>query len=123
MRTLLIVTALVEAPLGVMLMLAPPIVARSLLDTPVNGPAALLVGRIAGAAVLALGLACWLSRNDGPSRATRGVVAAMLLYNVAVVALLAYAVATEHLGGILVWPALPLHAWLAGWCVAVLRSR
>jgi hypothetical protein len=123
MRTLLVVTALVEAPVGAMLMLAPPTVTASLLGTPVDGPAVLIVARIAGAAVLALGLACWLARNDGPSRATRGVVAAMLLYNVAMVALLAYAVAAEHLGGILVWPAVPLHAWLAGWCVAVLLRR
>ena len=122
MRTLLVMMALFEAPLGVTLILAPARVTRLLLGIAVEGPPALVLGRVAGAAVLALGLACWLARNDGSSSATRGLLAAMLLYNLSALAVLSYAVAGDNLFGILVVPAVALHALLAGWCFRILRS-
>ena len=120
-RTLLIVTALVETPLGLMLLLSPPLVATLLLGVPLDAPAAFIVGRIAGAALLSLGAACWLARDDGPSRGGRGLVAAMLLYNCAAGAVLATAAAGVRLVGVLMWPAVALHAVLAVWCIACLR--
>jgi len=122
-RTLLIVTALVETPIGVMLLVSPPLVARLLLGASLDPPAAFIVGRIAGAALLSLSAACWLARDDGPSRARRGLVAAMLLYNCTAAAVLAHAAAGVRLVGVLIWPAVALHAVLAVWCVASLRSR
>jgi hypothetical protein len=121
-RTLLIVTALVETPIGLMLLVSPALVVAFLLGVSLDAPAALIVGRIAGAALLSLGGACWLAR-DGPSRARRGLVAAMLLYNCAAGAVLANAAAGVGLVGVLMWPAVALHAVLAVWCVASLRSR
>jgi hypothetical protein len=121
-RKLLIVTALVETPIGLMLLLSPPLVARLLLGASLDPPAALIVGRIAGAALLSLGGACWLARDDGPSRAGLGLVAAMLLYNCAAGAVLANAAARVRLVGVLMWPAVALHALLAVWCVACLRG-
>jgi len=122
-RRLLIVTALVEMPIGLMLLLSPGLVVPFLLGTSLGAPAALVVARIAGAALLSLGGACWLARDDGPSRAGRGLVAAMLLYNGTAAAVLANAGAGMTLGGVLMWPAVALHAVLAVWCVASLRSR
>ena len=121
-RKLLIVTTLVETPIGVMLLLSPSLVARFLLGVSLDAPAALIVGRIAGAALLSLGGACWLARDEGPSRARRGLVAAMLLYNCAAGAVLANAAAGLRLGGVLMWPVVALHAILAVWCIACLRS-
>jgi hypothetical protein len=120
-RTLLIATALVETPTGVMLLVSPALVAAFLLGASLDAPAALVVARMAGAALLSLGGACWLARDDGPSRARRGLVAAMLLYNAVAVAILASAGAGARLVGILTWPAVVLHAALAVWCVASLR--
>ena len=122
-RTLLTVIALAEAGVGVTLLLSPPVVAGLLLGVSLDAPAALIVGRIAGAALLSLGAACWLARDDGASRARRGVITAMLLYNSAATAVLAHAGASVGLVGVLLWPAVALHAVLAAWCVACLRSR
>ena len=47
---LLIVTALVETGAGLTLLLSPPLVAGLLLGVSLDEPAALVVGRIAGAA-------------------------------------------------------------------------
>ena len=121
-RNLLVVTALAEAGVGLTLLLSPPFVTGLLLGVSLDPPAALIVGRIAGAALLSLGGACWLARDDGPSRARRGLIAAMLLYNSAAAAVLANAGAGARLG-VLMWPAVALHAVLAVWCIACLRSR
>jgi hypothetical protein len=121
-RSLLIVTALAETGVGLLLLLSPPLVAGLLLGVSLDASAALIVGRIAGAALLSLGGACWLARDDGPSRARRGLVAAMLLYNCAAGAVLAHAGAGVRLVGVLMWPAVALHAALAVWCIVCLRK-
>ena len=120
-RKLLIVTALVEVATGLMLLVSPTLVVAFLLEASLDAPAALVVARMAGAAVLSLGVACWLARDDGPSRAWRGLVAAMLLYNTVAVAILASAGTGARLVGVLTWPAVVLHAALAVWCIASLR--
>jgi hypothetical protein len=120
-RTLLTVTALAETGVGLLLLLSPPLVSGLLLGVSLDAPAALIVGRIAGAALVSLGSACWLARDDGPNRARRGLVAAMVLYNCAAVAVLAHAGAGVRLVGVLMWPAVALHAALALWCIACLR--
>lgn len=121
MTKLLVVTALLEAATGIVLIVspAPPVLLLSgaVLDT----TGGLIVARLAGAALLALGVACWLAREDGRSRAARGVVAAMLLYNVAVVAVLVYARLGVKLSAIGLWPAVVLHLVLSVWCITCLR--
>ena len=119
--SLLMVTALVEASTGVALVSSPPLVARMLLGVSLDEPAALVVGRMAGAALFSLSGACWLARNEGPSRAVRGLVAALLLYNCAAVAVLARAAISETLVGVLMCPALALHTALAVWCIVCVR--
>ena len=121
-NTLLMVTALVETPIAALLLISPAFVVALLLGAPLDAPPALIVGRIAGAALLSLGGACWLARDDGPGRAQLGLVAAMLLYNCAAAAVLANAGAGVGLAGVLMWPAVGLHAGLAAWCLAGLRS-
>jgi hypothetical protein len=122
-RNLLTVTAFAEAGVGLTLLLSPPLVAGLLLGVSLDAPAALIVGRIAGAALLSLGGACWLARDDGPSRARRGLVAAILLYNCTAGAVLAIAGGGLKLVGVLMWPAVALHAVLAVWCIAWFRKR
>jgi hypothetical protein len=121
-RQLLIVTALAETATGLLLLVTPQRVIALLLGASLEAPAALIVARIAGAALLSLGCACWLARNDGPNRAVSGLVTAILLYNGVAIAVLANAGAGARLVGVLTWPAVALHAALAVWCIACLRS-
>jgi hypothetical protein len=121
-RTLLMVTAFVETPIGLMLLVSPALVFAFLLGVSLDAPAVLIIGRIAGAALLALGGACWLARDDGPSRARRGLIAAMLLYNCAAGAVLANAAVGVRLAGVLMWPAVAVHAVLAVWGIVCLRD-
>jgi hypothetical protein len=123
MKNLLTVTAGIEAATGLALLGLPSLVVSLLLGGSLDTPAALVVARVTGAALLSLGVACWLARNDEKSRAAVGVVTAMLMYNVAAVAVLAYAGIGLGLSGIGLWPAVLLHAALAAWCIACLRMR
>src|SRR5947207_4782949 len=90
MGRLLKLTALIEAATGLALLALPSFVVRLLLGAEISG-ASMPLGRVAGAALLALGVACWLARDDTQSRATRGLVVAMLMYNIAATAVLALA--------------------------------
>lgn len=122
-RTLLIVTALAESATGVLLLVSPAFVVEVLLGASLEAPAALVVARIAGAALISLGGACWLARDDGPSRARRGLVTAMLLYNCAAGAVLTTAAVNLRMAGVLMWPAIALHAALAVWCIVVIMRQ
>jgi len=99
----------------------PSVVVRLLLGSPLDTSGAVMLGRVAGAALLALGVACWLARDDTQSRAARGLVVAMLIYNIAATALLAFAGIALGLHGIALWPAVVLHAAMGVWCAVCLR--
>ena len=62
-----------------------------------------------------------LARDDTQSRATRGLVVAMLTYNIVATAVLAFAAIGLGLHGVVLWPAVVLHAAMGVWCVACLR--
>jgi hypothetical protein len=121
MNRLLKLTALIEAATGFGLIVIPSVVVRLLLGSPLDTPAAVTLGRIAGAALLALGVACWLARDDTQSRTARGLVVAMLMYNLVATAVLAFAGIGLGLHGVALWPAVVLHAAMGAWCVACLR--
>ena len=120
MKKLLALAAVVEAATGLALIAVPGIVVRLLLGAEISG-ASMPLGRVAGAALLALGVACWLARDDTQSRTARGLVVAMLMYNIVATAVLAFAGIGLGLHGVVLWPAVVLHAVMAIWCVACLR--
>ncbi len=120
MKRFLTLTGIIEAATGLALIAVPAIVVRLLLGTEISG-ASIPLGRVAGAALLALGVACWLARDDPQSRAARGLVVAMLMYNLVATAVLAFAGIGLGLHGIVLWPAVVLHAVMAIWCIVCLR--
>lgn len=123
MKALLVMTAILEAATGVALMVAPSRVASLLLGASLDAVAAQILARIAGAALISLGVACWFARplrHDPASRAAQGLIMAMLLYNAVVAALLVYGATRDGLRGVGLWPAAVLHSALAAWCIACL---
>jgi hypothetical protein len=122
-KSLLIVTALLETATGVALMASPSVPISLLLGTSLETPGGVVLARVAAAALLSLGAACWLARQDGQSRTGRAVVAAILVYDFAAAAVLAQASLGMGLTGVGLWPAVGLHTALGVWCVACLRSE
>ncbi len=121
-KLLLIVTAVIELATGVALLIAPSLTAELLLGAGLDSPESVMVGRVAGAALFSIGLSCWLQRDRERSGSRTGLVVGLLAYNVSVSLLLAFAAVVENMHGILLWPAIALHAVLSLWCVAYLRS-
>ncbi len=101
MKHLLVFTALAEGALGLALLIVPSLVARFLLGEELAG-VAIPIARVAGIAVIALGIACL------PGSQLLG----MLFYSSAVMLYLAYLGFAGGLNGILLWPAVILHAIL-----------
>jgi len=115
-------TAIIEAGAGIALLAMPSLAVQLLLGAPLETPAALTVARVGGAGLLALGAAAWLARGDTESRAARGLFSAMVLYNLGVAFVLGAAgISWEHVGVVL-WPAVVLHAAMGIWCIASLRK-
>ena len=105
---LLSVAAVIEAVTGVALIIDPQAVSPLLLGADLAG-AGIAVARVAGIALLSLGLVSWMSRQDANNYA---VLSAMLTYNLLVTAYLIYLGLGAHLVGILLWPAVGIHAVL-----------
>jgi hypothetical protein len=77
-----------------------------------------VVGRIAGAAILSIGVLSWLVRSNLPETAQLAVVSSIGTYTVAAAALLTYASTSLAMGGIALWPAVIFHSLLGVWCLA-----
>jgi hypothetical protein len=100
MRRVLVFAAVSEAATGLALVLAPSLVGQLLFGTELTG-IAVTVARVTGIALIALGVA-W----PGPP------LAGMLAYSAAVTLYLAYVGFVGGLTGMLLWPAVVLHAIL-----------
>ena len=122
MNRLLKIIAIIEAPTGLVLIVVPGLMVHLLLNADIYG-AAIPLARIAGVALLALGVACWLAGHDVHSRAARGVVSAVTIYNVGAALVLGAAGLQMQPTGIALWPAVIGHAGMAVWCVATLFSN
>ena len=123
MKNLLVLTAVVEAGAGLVFLMLPSAAAKLLFGSSLDAPAALMVGRLTGAALVTLGVACWLAHFDVKSRATIGLVVAMLFYNLAALAILATAGAGLGLVGVVLGLGVVFHSAMAVWCVVCLRVR
>ena len=117
MKLLLSVTAIVEAVAGVTLLLIPTVAASALLGVPLNTPDGLVTARVAGAALIALAVACWQARNGQRGSPETGVVQAMLFYNFVAAMVLVYAGIRLDLRSAMLWPAIVLHLVLGVWCL------
>ena len=102
MKSVLRFAAISEAATGLALLIAPSLVGQLLLGEQLSG-VAVPVARVAGIALIALGIACWPGRSP---------LLGMLIYSGAVTLYLAYLGFAGGLSGVLLWPAVVIHAVL-----------
>ena len=105
MKRLLILAAVSEGLTGLVLLVYPPIVIRLLFGSEIAGTG-VLMSRIAGISLIALGVACWPDRNR--LRAFFG----MSTYSLLATLYLVY-VGVNGAAGILLWPLVVAHAGLS----------
>lgn len=101
MRRVLALAAAGEIATGFALLVVPSLVGQLLLGVDLTG-VAIPVARVAGFALIGLGVACW----PGTPRV------GMSIYSAAVAMYLAYVGLTGGFGGVLLWPAVVLHVIL-----------
>ena len=101
MKLELIFAAVAEAATGLALLIAPALVGTLLLGEQLTG-VTVLVARVAGIALIGLGVACW----PGPP------LLGMLTYSALVTLYLAYIGLAGAFAGLLLWPVVILHAIL-----------
>ena len=98
MNKVLNFAAVAEAATGLALLMVPALVGKLLLGEPLTG-VAIPVARVAGIALIALGIAC----RPGPP------IVGMLTYGSLVTLYLAYLGFAGVFAGVLLWPAVALH--------------
>jgi hypothetical protein len=118
----LVVVASVEVSIGLGLLFLPTIPFALLLGLEKSPAEAILVGRIAGAALLAIGVASWKARTDEPNSSQYGLLIGVLIYNAAVSVLLVYADLVLKVSGGMLWPTVVFHGVLAAWGSQLLRD-
>ena len=105
MKKLLTLASLGEASMGVVLFACPAIVVRVLFGSEIGG-ASIVLSRIAAVALVGLGIACW------PRNPARQQLYGMLVYStLAMLYLIGVGIDGAHVG-LLLWPAVALHAVL-----------
>jgi hypothetical protein len=124
MKNVLTMTAVIEVGAGLLLLARPSLAATLLFGSSLDTPSGLTVVRVAGAALLAIGVASWLVRHNGQSHAARRLVGTLVLYNAAILTVLVYAGIGLGLSSNGLWPSALVHAAMTVWCViSLLKSH
>lgn len=110
LRKVLAFSSIVEFGTGLALMAAPVLVVDLLVGAPLSG-AGIAVGRCLGIALVALGIACRPSRQQGDGNSW--AAEAMFVYNALIALYLGYLGAVGHAVGVLLWPVVAVHAAVA----------
>ena len=112
MKRVLIFAAVAEIATGMALLTVPSLVGQLLLGEEFTG-VAIPVARVAGMALIALGVACW----PGPP------LAGMLTYSALVTLYLAYLGIAGGFAGVLLWPVVVVHVILTAFLIRELMRR
>ncbi len=109
MKKLLALAAAIEAATGLALVINPPLLSYLLLGEGISG-AGLALSRVAGFALVSLGLACWPGFDS--AGANTPALRAMITYDLLATLYLVYLGIGGGLVGSLLWPAVMIHAVL-----------
>jgi hypothetical protein len=102
LKNILRISSIAESATGIAAIIIPSIVIKLLFGIEVSG-ATLTISRLAGIALLSLGIACWPTQN------TTQAARAMFVYNLIVAAYFSYYGVTSDLIGTILWPVAILH--------------
>jgi len=119
-RLLLAIAAVMETVAGLGLILMPDLTMQFLFGGRPDD-VGMMMGRVAGMALAALGVACWRARADSGGAARTGTVGAIALYNAGAGVLLVLFAVTGQAAGLGVWCAAVLHLALAAGFIAAQR--
>ena len=109
MKKLLALAAAIEAATGLALVINPPLLSYLLLGEGISG-AGLALSRVAGFALVSLGLACWPGFDS--AGANTPALRALFTYNLLATLYFVYLGIGGGLVGSLLWPAVMIHAVL-----------
>jgi hypothetical protein len=118
-KSLVWAMTVLELLAGLGLLLVPGFALDALLGTLNPAAETLGVSRLAGVALIAIGVMC---HSGHRSPLSWWVLAGMLVYNAGAAAVLAFIGAELGLAGPLLWPAVILHAGLTIWVLISLRT-
>ncbi|MCC6315554.1 MAG: hypothetical protein IT337_16265 [Thermomicrobiales bacterium] len=121
-RPFLWVTAVIEILTGLALLARPGTVVTALAGVADPASEALFAGRLAGAALLAIGIGCAIAANARGGRALVGILAVALVYDIGAAALFIATGVGQTAAGPAIWPAAVLHAVLTVWAALCLRA-
>ena len=119
LRLLLTLCGGLEILAGLTAMISPSTVVSLLLGSPLD-PIGVVLARLFGAGVFALGLACLKARSDVASPAGLAVSVGITSYNLLAAVVLLWTAAGSGLGGLLLWGAGIAHAALGALFVSAL---
>ncbi|HQR06319.1 MAG TPA: hypothetical protein PLN21_05830 [Gemmatales bacterium] len=119
----LIVTAVLEAVTGLVLLIIPEALLKLLFGDRAATPVLIVYGRFYGAVLLAFSVACWFVRNQHGTTRLHGFTLAALLYDVVAAILLALLGLAYGMIGLLLWPAVAAHILLGGWGILCIRAN
>jgi len=104
-KNVLGLSAAAEAGMGLLLLAWPPIVVRLLFGSEISG-AGIIMSRIAGIALIGLGVCCW------PGNSAHRSLQGMLTYSALAMLYLSYIGIRGEAVGVLLWPAVAAHVVL-----------
>jgi hypothetical protein len=112
-KNVLALAAAAEAGTGVILLAWPPVVVRLLFGAEISG-AGVIMSRLAGIALIGLGVSCW------PGNSVHQPLNGMLTYSALAMLYLSYIGVRGEAVGVLLWPAVVAHVVLV---VLFVRAR
>ena len=120
-KTLLTAIAFAEFSTGIGMLFVPSVIVELLLGQPLSTGVSFVVGRVAGIALIAIGLICWMEKAPTRGGSPTGLLIGLLTYNGAVAVLLIHSYMAYGMNGVGLWPVVAVHLVFALWLVACLR--
>jgi len=116
-KLLLEAMAVMSLVTGLLLILIPAFLSKIVFDNTPTDPAIFALARITGTAILSIGMICWMVRLEGRSKAGKGLITGLAIYNSLSMMVLAYAVIMQGFSTPGLWTMILIHAVMAGWCI------